>query len=125
MRTRDLEPLIKARDEASFALADVTSRTLSAREKLTRLESEHIQQARKNAELAATLLSLVEEAKTQHKDIPDDHVREELVELEAAVKASRQRWRIMKGTVSGVIAGSGVDWASDETLRELVLDDED
>lgn len=81
--------------------------------------------AQKNAELAKEMLALAEEFNTQRKeDVKDAKVRAQLDELEQSVKTSRQRWRIMKGTISGVIAGSGVDWASDKVLRELVLDDD-
>lgn len=88
------------------------------------MEAEHILVARKNAELAKKMIALAEEADSQKDDIQDPEVRAQLDELEEAVKVSRQRWRIMKGTASAVVAGSGVDWARNPTLRELVLDDD-
>lgn len=98
---------------------------LAAKESLTKIEVEHILVARKNTELATTMIALAEEASTQKKDdIKDPKTREQLDELEQALKTSRQRWRIMKGTASAVVAGSGMDWARDEVLRELVLDNE-
>lgn len=93
-------------------------------EKLTKVEAEHILVARKNAELAKKMIALASEADSQKDDIKDPEVRAQLDELEEAVKVSRQRWRIMKGTASAVVAGSGVDWARNPTLRELVLDDD-
>jgi hypothetical protein len=88
-------------------------------------EAEHIIAARKNAELAATMIALADEANTQKKeDIKDLEVREQIDELEKSLKVSRQRWRIMKGTASAVVAGSGVDWSRDPELRGLVLDNE-
>jgi hypothetical protein len=94
---------------------------------LTVTESEHIVASRKNVELAATMIALAEEANTQKKeDIQDPAVREQVAELEEALNISRQRWRIMKGTASAIVSGSGIDWARDEALRELVMDvDED
>lgn len=81
--------------------------------------------ARKNAELATTMLALAEEADTQRKeDINDPKARQQLDELEVSMKTSRQRWRIMKGTASATIAGSGLDWARDPKLLEIVLDDD-
>jgi hypothetical protein len=97
---------------------------LAAKESLTKIEVEHILVARKNTELATTMIALAEEASTQKDDIKDPKTREQLDELEQALKTSRQRWRIMKGTASAVVAGSGMDWARDEVLRELVLDNE-
>jgi len=94
-------------------------------EKLTKVEAEHVIVARKNADLATQMIALTDEANTQKKeDIKDPSVRAQLDELEEALKASRQRWRIMKGTASAVVAGSGIDWSRDAALRELVLDTE-
>jgi hypothetical protein len=94
-------------------------------EKLTKVEAEHVIVARKNTELATKMIALAEEADTQKKeDIKDPSVRAQLEELEEALKVSRQRWRIMKGTASAVVAGSGIDWSRDAALRELVLDTE-
>jgi Centromere protein H (CENP-H) len=81
--------------------------------------------ARKNAELATTMLALAKEADTQRKeDINDPKVRQQLDELEASMRTSRQRWRIMKGTASATIAESGVDWARDPKLLEIALDND-
>lgn len=94
-------------------------------DELTKVESENIIIARKNTKLAETMLALAEEANTQRKeDIEDPDVRQQLDDLEVAMKASRQKWRIMKGTASATIAGSGVDWAGDPKLLEIVLDHE-
>lgn len=46
----------------------------------------------------------------------------EIARLEAELKGSRQRWRVVKGTASAIVAGSGVDWARDAELRDIVLD---
>ncbi len=89
------------------------------------MEAEHVIVARKNADLATKMIALAAEADTQKKqDIEDPTVQAQLEELEEALKVSRQRWRIMKGTASAVVAGSGVDWSRDPALRELVLDTE-
>lgn len=99
---------------------------MSTTENLTRVEAEHITVARQNAELAAKMIALAEEANFEKKlDIQDPSVRAQLDELEESLKVSRQRWRIMKGTASAVVVGSGVDWSRDAALRELVLDAED
>lgn len=123
---RDLRPLIEERDKLSISLTETTAKVLSTTENLTKIEAEHIIVARRNAELAARMIALAEEANFQKKlDIQDRTVRAQLDELEESLKISRQRWRIMKGTASAVVAGSGVDWARDAALRELVLDTED
>jgi F420-0:gamma-glutamyl ligase len=124
-RHRDLLPLIQERDALSVSLAETSAKLLSTTERLTVVEAEHIIAARKNAELAATMVALADEANTQKKeDVTDPEAREQIDELERSLKVSRQRWRIMKGTVSAVVAGSGIDWSRDPELRELVLEDE-
>jgi hypothetical protein len=81
--------------------------------------------ARKNAELATTMLALAEEADTKRKeDIDDPKARQQLDELEVKMKTGRQRWRIMKETASATIAGSGIDWARDPKLLEIILDND-
>lgn len=81
--------------------------------------------ARTNAELATTMIALAEEANTQRKeDVDDPRARKELDELELAMRSSRRRWRVMKGTASAAIAGSGVDWAREPKLVEIVLGDD-
>lgn len=125
MSSRDLRPLIEERDNLSVLLTEAAAKALSTTEKLTKVEAEHVIVARKNAELASKMIALAEEADTQKKeDIKDPSIRAQLDELMESLKVSRQRWRIMKGTASAVVAGSGIDWSRDATLRELVLDTE-
>lgn len=69
------------------------------------------------------MLGLAEQVNSHRQaDVEDTQLRQQLDELEVSMKVSRQRWRIMKGTASGTIAGSGVDWARDSKLLEIVLD---
>lgn len=92
---------------------------------MTRVEAENVVTARTNAELAKTMLALAEEANTHRKeDIEDPKLRHQLDDLEAEMKMSRQKWRIMKGTASATIVGSGVDWARDPKLLDIVLDND-
>jgi hypothetical protein len=72
------------------------------------------------------MFALADEVNTHKKeDIRDAKVRQQLDELEASMKISRQRWRIMKGTASATVVGSGVDWPRNPKLLEIVLDPED
>lgn len=82
--------------------------------------------AQRNVELAAEMMALAGEVDTHRKeDIQDKASRQEVEKLEASVRVSRQRWRIMKGTASATVVGSGVDWARDERLLGIVLEGED
>ncbi|TGO43037.1 hypothetical protein BHYA_0004g01640 [Botrytis hyacinthi] len=122
---QDLLPLIEKRDAMSENLAQISSKIQSSREELMRESNENIITGRKNIELATEMLTLAEEANSQGKEnIQDPDIRAQLDELEGAMKNSRQRWRIMKNTASAVIVGSGIDWARDPKLLEIVLDDD-
>lgn len=91
-----------------------------------RESSENIITGRENIELATQMLALAKETSSQGKEsIQDSEVRAQLDELERDMKKSRQRWRIMKNTTSAVIVGSGIDWARDPELLEIVLDDDE
>ena len=55
----------------------------------------------------------------------DQELMVQMDRLEAQLKASRQKWKVIKGTASAVVAGSGVNWVEDDELRDIVLDPED
>lgn len=79
-----------------------------------------------NVELAAEVIRLAEQVSAKKKGHrADPQLRQGMGELEESVKASRQKWRVLKSLASGVIVGSGVDWARDGELRDMVLDSED
>jgi Centromere protein H (CENP-H) len=106
-------------------LSALSSKVQSARKDLENVEHENAVVARENVELSTKMLTLAQEASSQRKeDIDDPKARQQLDELEADIRISRQRYRIMKGTASATIAGSGIDWARDPKLSEIVLDDD-
>ncbi|KAK0104623.1 hypothetical protein ONS95_004909 [Cadophora gregata] len=122
---QDLLPLVEKRDQLSITLTKLATQERSVRDRLTEIEVENVGLARKNAELAARMLALADEANAQRKeDIEDVKLRSQFDELESEIKLSRQKWRIMKGTASATIAGSGVDWTRDPKLRDIVLDND-
>jgi len=90
-----------------------------------KIDVEHSRVVEKNRGLAPTVISLAREVKAAKDDaVGQLGIKEELEEAtEDAVEAKR-RWRIMKSVVAAAVVGSGIDWASEEGLRELVLDDE-
>jgi len=116
---------LQKRDSLSANLTRLKAKELAIRNELKTVESEHSIIAQRNVELASTMLALAEEANTQRKeDIHDSKLRHQLDDLEASMKSRRQRWRIMKGTASATIAGSGIDWARDPKLVDIVLDND-
>ncbi|KAL7790956.1 centromere protein H (CENP-H) domain-containing protein [Trichoderma ceciliae] len=114
------------RDETSISLAKHAEGMAKLRDDLTRVQVQSIRVGRENIELTGELFELAEQAK-QRKVIRLDNpeVQREMETLAGEVKSSRQRWKVMKGVASGIVAGSGVDWAKDEDLRNIVLDPED
>lgn len=125
---QDILPWVQARDAAS---RDVAAQSASARQvlaQLTEAEAEVLRAARRNRELAAEVLRLAREADRGRAGATggggDPAAEAQVAELETRLAASRQKWRVMKGTASGIVAGSGVDWAADPVLRDVVLDPE-
>lgn len=126
MASRDLLPLLERRDELSFELSRISTKTLAARNELMKIKAEHIKVARENAELAKQVMGLAEELKTQKpEDITDPELRRQVEEAKAEMEASQRKYRIMKAVTSGVIVGSGIDWARDPKLLEIVRDRDD
>ena len=96
------------------------------RSELNRVQSEALRASRGNVDLTAELLDLAEQVKAKRAGRVDNlRVRNELQKLGEDVRSSRQRWRIMKGVAGGIVAGSGMDWARNDELRNMVLDPED
>ncbi|KAI1386801.1 centromere protein H (CENP-H)-domain-containing protein [Hypoxylon trugodes] len=124
---RDLLPILEQRDQSSSTLAQQSTEMRALLDEIIEVESQNLRISRENAELAATLLDLTKQAnKTKDEAVHADPERAaEISRLEDQVKLSRQRWRVLKGTASAVVAGSGVDWARDPQFRDIVLDPED
>ncbi|KAM0446714.1 hypothetical protein ACHAO4_009214 [Trichoderma viride] len=123
---RDLFPYVQERDETSISVAQHADSVTKLREDLTAVQVQSIRVCRQNMELTSELFALAEQAKQKKAvRVDDPRVQQEIEKLTREVKTSRQRWRVMKGVASGVVAGSGVDWAKDEDLRNIVLDPED
>lgn len=95
-------------------------------DEITEVESQSLRLGRENVDLASQLLELAEQTnRSKAEAIEMDPERAaEIRRLSDQVKLSRQRWRVLKGTASAVVAGSGVDWSRDAGLRDIVLDPE-
>ncbi|KAI1352219.1 centromere protein H (CENP-H)-domain-containing protein [Xylaria sp. FL0043] len=121
---RDLLPLITDRDTTSSTLASQNTERHSLLSDLADVESRSLRLSRENVVLAQRLLDLAKETEQGKAELlsGDSEYAAEIAALEAEVKNSRQRWRVLKGTASAIVAGSGVDWAGDAELRDMVLD---
>ncbi|KAF3062048.1 hypothetical protein GL218_03762 [Daldinia childiae] len=123
---RDLLPILEQRDQSSSALAQQSSELRTLLDEITEVESQSLRLGRENVELASKLLELAEQTNRNKAEAVnlDPERAAEISNLEGQVKLSRQRWRVLKGTASAVVAGSGVDWSRDSELRDIVLDPE-
>ncbi|KAI3397487.1 hypothetical protein diail_10699 [Diaporthe ilicicola] len=125
---QDILPWVQARDGASHNVAAQSAEARRVLDQLTEAESQTLRAARRNRELAAEVLRLAREEADRGRAGAaaggDAAVEAQIAALEKRLAASRQKWRVMKGTASGIVAGSGVDWAADPVLRDVVLDPE-
>jgi uncharacterized protein Yka (UPF0111/DUF47 family) len=122
----DLLPYVERRDDLAKSMVKQASDIGELRHQMTEIQSQTLQVTRKNVQLAAELFDLAEQVKRKKTGQWEAAgMQPELAQAEDEVKSSKRRWRIMKGVASGMVAGSGVNWAADESLCEIVLDPED
>ncbi|PHH72873.1 hypothetical protein CDD80_4197 [Ophiocordyceps camponoti-rufipedis] len=126
-RHADLLPFVERRDEAAVAVAGQASDMESIRSQLTVIHSETVRVTRHNVELTAELCDLADQLRRRKvgSGLGSPGTRSAVTQLEQQVANRRKRWRAIKGVVSGVVCGSGIDWADDDELRGMVLDPED
>jgi hypothetical protein len=123
---RRILPLITENDTVSMVHASLASKLLSTQQAISTAVQANIIANRKNRDLSAVMLTLAEEMKAQSaKDIEDPRLRDQVDAVEKELKDSRRRMKTLKGILSAMIVGSGINWAADKTLTELVMDDED
>jgi hypothetical protein len=92
---------------------------------LSNTEVDNLRVIQRNQELARQLLDLTAQESSWRDKIDDASLRTQMKEIESEYEKTRAKWDHMKGVLGGIIVGSGIDWARDETLRDLVLDDLD
>ncbi|KKK12328.1 hypothetical protein P175DRAFT_0492070 [Aspergillus ochraceoroseus IBT 24754] len=122
---RALARLINRRDVLSFAQENFTTAHISTVKQLSTLEVENLQLHQKTQELARELLTLTKDDDSWKDQLDDPGLKQQLVQLEADHKKSKAKWETMKSVASAIVVGSGVNWAEDEDLTALVLDESD
>lgn len=129
---RDLLPAIAQRDAASKAVAQEASARHEARDESATVAAELRRLEKQNAQLAAQARELAEAipatdqtgSATTRGEGNIDGAALEQKQLEADVKTSRQRWKLIKGAASAIVVGSGVGWTREAALCDIVLDPE-
>lgn len=122
---RALLPLIHRRDLLSLIHENLANAHAATLEALSNAEVDNLRVTKRNQELVRELLDLTRQESSWREEITDATLKAQIEEVEADRKKSRAKWDVIKGVVSAVIVGSGVDWARDDTLRKLVLDESD
>ena len=146
---RDLLPAVELRDAASRDVARDASARRDLRDESVAAAAECRQLEKQNVALAAQVRALAAAAaeattttttaaaaaaaaaatttnddNTTPADAAENEHEEARKRLEAEVKTSRQRWKLIKGTASAIVVGSGVDWSREQALCDIVLDPE-
>ncbi|CRG85989.1 hypothetical protein PISL3812_02992 [Talaromyces islandicus] len=122
---RALLPLVNRRDILSLVYENLANAQASTLKALSDAEVDHIRTTKHNQELARQLLELTAQESSWRDTLVDQSLQSQIAEAERQHKAARVKWDTMKNIASAVIAGSGVDWARDDQLRALVLDELD
>lgn len=122
---RALLRLINRRDVLSLAHENLHTAHSATVRQLSNLEVENRQIHEKNRELVRQLLDLTGPDGSWRDQLEDQDLIAQLNALDADQQKSQARWDAMKNIASAVVVGSGVNWAEDEKLRALVLDEAD
>lgn len=121
-----MHPLLDRRDVLGIAHTNISSTLNSNRKALTRLETENIMILDKNRDLAASLVDLTEQIQAQQiAAIKDSDLTDQAEQSKLDHVTAKKLWRTMKSVVAAIIAGSGINWASNSELKRLVLNEEE
>ncbi|KAB8268362.1 centromere protein H (CENP-H)-domain-containing protein [Aspergillus minisclerotigenes] len=117
--------LINRRDVLSLAHENLNTALSSTLKKLSNAEVENLQLHQKNKALVRELLDLTKNDESWREELDDMSIKELLEQVKADHQRSKAKWETMKSITSAIVVGSGVNWAEDEELVALVLDDSD
>lgn len=117
--------LVNRRDVLALAHENLSSAHDLVMKQLSNLEVENLQINRENQELVRQLLEITKQDSSWRDKLEDANLASQLDDLEADQKTRKARWDTMKNIASAIVVGSGLNWADDDTLRALVLDESD
>ena len=122
---RALRPLIDRRDTLEIAHTNLSSSLQMLLKETARLSADNIRAMERNRCLTATLLTLAKRVQLREDEVSKDaRFDAQLEVLRQDAATARRKWRMMKSVVAALVAGSGIDWARDDDLRDLVVDEE-
>lgn len=121
-----MAPHLQDRDLLSVEISNQSTRIRELLDETTTVQGEALKVSRTNVQLASEVLELAAKVSKQKEEpLKNTEVDAELQKLQEELRLARQKWLVMKGTASAIVSGSGVDWARDPELLEVVLDPED
>ncbi|KAJ5584443.1 uncharacterized protein N7459_004243 [Penicillium hispanicum] len=122
---RALLRLVNRRDVLALAYENLASAHDSVTKQLSDTAVENLQINQENQELVRQLLELTKQDSSWREELQDANLASQLDGLEADQKKGRAKWETMKNIASAMVVGSGLNWADDDNLRALVLDESD
>ncbi|KAF7596461.1 hypothetical protein BBP40_001768 [Aspergillus hancockii] len=117
--------LINRRDVLSLAHENLNAALNSTLKKLSNLEVENLHLHQSNKALVRELLDLTKNDESWKEELEDMDIKTQLEQVKADHQKSKAKWETMKSITSAIVVGSGIDWADDEELAALVLDESD
>ncbi|KAJ5648205.1 hypothetical protein N7490_004577 [Penicillium lividum] len=117
--------LVNRRDELALAYENLASVHNDVLKQLANTKVENLQINRENQELVSQLLELTKQDSSWRERLQDAKLASQLDELEAELRTSKAKWETMKSIASAMVVGSGLNWAEDDDLQTLVLDESD
>ncbi|KNG80275.1 hypothetical protein ANOM_011520 [Aspergillus nomiae NRRL 13137] len=117
--------LINRRDVLSLAHENLNAALSSTLKKLSNAEVENLQLHHKNKALVRELLDLTKNDESWREELDDMSIKKQLEQVKTDHQQSKAKWEAMKSITSAIVVGSGVNWAEDEELVALVLDESD
>ncbi|KAJ5287626.1 hypothetical protein N7478_003312 [Penicillium angulare] len=117
--------LVNRRDELALAHENLASVQNAVLKQLSNSGVKNLQINSENQELVSQLLELTKNDSTWRERLQDAKLASQLDELEKEHRTSKAKWETMKNIASAMVVGSGLDWADDDHLRALVLDESD
>ena len=105
---------------------DISARLHATTQALTIAKAQNIEAMTKNRELTAALVELTHDMRERRiSAINESNLGPQLESLREEVRTARKQWKLLKSVVAAVIVGSGVDWARNDELRQVVVDAEE
>ncbi|KAE8152692.1 centromere protein H (CENP-H)-domain-containing protein [Aspergillus avenaceus] len=117
--------LINRRDVLALAHENLNTALTSTLKKLSSAEVENLQLHKTNKQLIQELLELTRKDESWRYQLGDTDIKTQLDQAKADQQKSKAKWEAMKSITSAIVVGSGVNWAEDENLTALVLDESD